>query len=112
MFVSRSYLYYTFKTTSARKILTKLKKCLQPTDQLHKLSLSAKYQKLKKVPKDGLPPAFVTDMNELTDKRLSRSVRAEETFNPADLSKGGVITLPPGMGMISTISIHAPGTCR
>jgi len=57
--------------------------------------------KMKKVPKDGLPPAFVTDLNDLADKRLSRAVRMEETFNPADLSKGGVITLPPGMDMIS-----------
>jgi len=57
--------------------------------------------KTKKVPKDGLPPAFVTDLNDLADKRLSRAVRTEETFNPADLSKGGVITLPPGMDMIS-----------
>jgi len=57
--------------------------------------------KTKKVPKDGLPPAFVTDLNDLTDKRLSRAVRMEETFNPADLSKGGVVTLPPGMDMIS-----------
>jgi Flp pilus assembly protein CpaB len=57
--------------------------------------------KMKKVPKDGLPPAFVTDVNELAGKRLSRAVRAEETFNPADLSTGGVITLPPGMHMVS-----------
>jgi Flp pilus assembly protein CpaB len=57
--------------------------------------------KVKKVPKDGLPPAFVTDMNDLVDKRLSRAVRMEETFNPNDLSKGGVITLPPGMDLYS-----------
>jgi pilus assembly protein CpaB len=57
--------------------------------------------KQKRVPKDGLPPAYVIDPNELVDKRLSRSVRAEETFNPADLTKGGVITLPPGMDMVS-----------
>jgi len=57
--------------------------------------------KMKKLPKDGLPPAFVTDMNDLADKRLSRAVRMEETFNPADLTKGGVITLPPGMDMVS-----------
>jgi Flp pilus assembly protein CpaB len=57
--------------------------------------------KMKKVPKDGLPPAFVTDVNDLVEKRLSRSVRAEETFNPGDLSKGGVVTLPPGYDMVS-----------
>jgi hypothetical protein len=49
--VSRSCLYYTFETSSAREMLTELKKRLQPTDQLRELSLSAKYQKLKKAPK-------------------------------------------------------------
>lgn len=57
--------------------------------------------KTKKVPKDGLPPAFVTDVNDLAGKRLSRAVRMEETFNPADLVTGGYITLPTGMDMIS-----------
>jgi len=60
-----------------------------------------KLVKTKKVPKDGLPPAYVTTKDELIDKRLSRGVRAEETFNPQDLSKGGVITLPEGMDMVS-----------
>jgi hypothetical protein len=49
--VSRSCLHYTFETSSAREMLTELKKQLQSTDQLRELSLSAKYQKLKKAPK-------------------------------------------------------------
>jgi hypothetical protein len=49
--VSRSCLHYTFETSNAREMLTELKKRLQPTDQLRELSLSAKYQKLKKTPK-------------------------------------------------------------
>ena len=57
--------------------------------------------KIKKVSKDGLPPTVVTNMDDLLEKRLSRPVRAEETFNPADLSKGGAITLPDGYDMVS-----------
>ena len=49
--VSRSCLHYTFEASSARGMLIDLKKRLQPTDQLRELSLSAKYQKLKKAPK-------------------------------------------------------------
>jgi Flp pilus assembly protein CpaB len=60
-----------------------------------------KMVKIKKMPKDGLPPAYVTDLEQLVDKRLSRPVRAEETFNPQDLLKGGAITLPPGYNMVS-----------
>ena len=50
--MSRSCLHYTFEATSAREMLIELKKRLQPTDQLRELSLSAKYQKLKKTPKN------------------------------------------------------------
>jgi Flp pilus assembly protein CpaB len=57
--------------------------------------------RMKKVPKDGLPPSFVTNPEDLVDKRLARPVRAEETFNPQDLTKGGVITLPEGYDMVS-----------
>jgi len=57
--------------------------------------------KRKKMPKDGLPPAYVQDESELMDKRLARGIRAEETFNPKDLTKGGVVTLPPGMNMVA-----------
>jgi Flp pilus assembly protein CpaB len=57
--------------------------------------------KRKKVPKDGLPPAYVQEESELLDKRLARGIRMEETFNPKDLTKGGVITLPPGMNMVA-----------
>lgn len=61
----------------------------------------------KKMPKDGLPPAFVVDEAELLDKRLARPIRAAETFNPADLSKGGVVTIPAGMHM-HTLQLGAP----
>ncbi len=60
-----------------------------------------KYVKTKRMPKDGLPPQFVTEKETLVDKRLSRPMHVEETFNPQDLLKGGAITLPPGYGMVS-----------
>jgi pilus assembly protein CpaB len=56
---------------------------------------------MKGLPKDSLPPAYVQLEEELLEKRLARGVRKGETFNPADLSKGGVVTLPPGMSMVS-----------
>jgi len=57
--------------------------------------------KIKKLPKDGLPPAFIVDKELLVDKRLARPLRAEETFNPQDLLKGGAITLPKDHNMVS-----------
>jgi pilus assembly protein CpaB len=60
-----------------------------------------KMVKMRKIPKDALPPAFVQSEEEMIDKRLARGVRMDEWFNPADMSKGGTITLPKGMDMIS-----------
>ncbi len=60
-----------------------------------------KMLEIRKMPKDGLPPNYVASMEELYDKRLSRPVRAKETFNPQDLLKGGAIMLPPGHNMVS-----------
>jgi len=57
--------------------------------------------KTKKMPKDSLPPAYVSNPEDLVDKKLSRPIRTEETFNPQDLSKGGVVTLPDGYDMVS-----------
>jgi pilus assembly protein CpaB len=55
----------------------------------------------KKMAKDALPAAFVITEDELLDRRLTRSVLKDETFNPGVLTKGSVITLPEGMDMIS-----------
>jgi Flp pilus assembly protein CpaB len=55
--------------------------------------------KMKKVPKDGLPPVYVTNPDDLADKRLSRPIHAEETFNPGDLNKG--IALPEGHDLVA-----------
>jgi Flp pilus assembly protein CpaB len=55
----------------------------------------------KKIAKDALPTAFVMTEEEFDGRRLTRAVRKDETFNPNDLTKGGVITLPEGMDMVS-----------
>lgn len=55
----------------------------------------------KKISKDALPAAFVLNEDELLDRRLTRPVLKDETFNPGILTKGGVITLPEGMDMVS-----------
>jgi Flp pilus assembly protein CpaB len=56
--------------------------------------------KLKKLPKDALPLAYIANAEELLDKRLTRPVRAEETFNPDDLSKD-TVPLPDGYERVS-----------
>ena len=48
------------------------------------------------MPKDGLPPAFVVNEEELVDKRLGQAGPEGETFNPGDLSKGGSSRFPTG----------------
>jgi pilus assembly protein CpaB len=61
----------------------------------------AKLVNKKKIPKDALPPQFVSDEAELFDKRLTRAVLKDEVFNPGSLTKGGVVTLPEGYDMVS-----------
>jgi Flp pilus assembly protein CpaB len=62
----------------------------------------AKLVNKKPVPKDSLPPDFVTNEVDLIDKRLTRSMAKDEVFNPkAGLTKGGVVQLPDGKDMAS-----------
>jgi pilus assembly protein CpaB len=56
----------------------------------------------KAVPKDALPPGFVAAAKELADKRAARTVRAGEPFSAADLTRGGVVTIPAGYSMFTT----------
>lgn len=60
-----------------------------------------KLLKRKKVSKDAIPPGIVETEEEFVEKRLSRAVRAEETINKADLTKGGVVTIPHGMHLVT-----------
>lgn len=53
-----------------------------------------------KRPKEGLPPVLVNNPDDLLGKKLSRPIHAGETFNPADLSVGGVV-IPEGYDMVT-----------
>jgi pilus assembly protein CpaB len=53
-----------------------------------------------KRPKEGLPPVLVNNPDDLIGKKLSRPIHAGETFNPADLSVGGVV-IPDGYDMVT-----------
>jgi len=55
----------------------------------------------KKIAKDALPTAYILNEEDFMDRRLTRAVHKEETFNPNDLTKGGVLTPPEGMDMVS-----------
>jgi len=60
-----------------------------------------KMVKTKQLPKDAVPPEYVQTHEDLLEKRLSRPIRADESFNPKDLNKGSIVTLPPGMDMMT-----------
>jgi Flp pilus assembly protein CpaB len=60
----------------------------------------AKQVAYKKLPKEGLPPVLVNNPDDLIGKKLSRPKLAGETFNPADLSVGGVV-IPDGYDMVA-----------
>ena len=55
----------------------------------------------KKFPKDGLPAAYSATEDELADKRLTRMLRANEPFNPADLTNNVSLQPPAGMNMMT-----------
>jgi Flp pilus assembly protein CpaB len=60
----------------------------------------AKQVAYKKLPKESLPPVLVNNQDDLIGKKLSRPLHTGETFNPADLSVGGVV-IPDGYDMVS-----------
>jgi Flp pilus assembly protein CpaB len=63
--------------------------------------------KIRRWPKDGLPPAFVTNREDLVGKWLTRPVGAGEALDPRELSK--IITLPDGYDMVS-LQVNIPLT--
>jgi len=60
-----------------------------------------KVLKRKSVAKDAVPPGVIEAEEELLEKRLVRSIRADEMINKADLTKGTYVAIPPGMSMVS-----------
>ena len=59
-----------------------------------------KLTKKRAVGRDAVPAKAIENLEELTDKRLSRTIRADEPFTPADLLKG-MIQIPPGKSMVT-----------
>jgi len=57
--------------------------------------------KRKSVAKDAVPPNVIEAEEELLEKRLTRTIHAEEFIAKSDLTKGGVVSIPAGMSMVS-----------
>lgn len=57
--------------------------------------------KRKRMPKSMVPTEIVETEQELLDKRLTRGIRAEETINKGDLTKGGVVVIPSGKNLVT-----------
>jgi pilus assembly protein CpaB len=55
----------------------------------------------KKISKDALPTEFASSEEQLADKRLVRTIRAGETFNPQDLTTNAPINPPPGFNVMT-----------
>ncbi len=61
----------------------------------------AKVLKRKSVNKDSVPPNIIEVEDELLEKRLTRTIRTDETIGKADLTKGTFVTIPSGLSMVS-----------
>jgi len=57
--------------------------------------------KRKSVSRDSLPPTAVETEEELLEKRLTRTVHADEMINKGDVTNRGVVSIPPGMSMVA-----------
>jgi Flp pilus assembly protein CpaB len=55
----------------------------------------------KTVPKDSLPPQFITDEADLVGQRLKRPVLKDQTFSPDVLSKGNLLIHPGGPDIVT-----------
>ena len=68
--------------------------------QLNKEDLKTAIKR-KTMSRDSVPPTIIESEEELLQKRLTRTVRAEEMINKGDVTKGGVVSIPPGMSMVT-----------
>jgi Flp pilus assembly protein CpaB len=60
------------------------------------------YVVMKKFARDRLPPGdYATSIDELLDKRVTRTVRTDELFAKADLSTKPLVVIPPGYSMMT-----------
>ena len=61
----------------------------------------ADFVEVKDFPAASAPAAFVANLDDLTDKRVIRTMRKGDSFNPKDVSKSVAIAPPEGFGMMS-----------
>ncbi len=59
------------------------------------------YVVVKEFPAGTAPQVFVGNIDELADKRVIRTIRKGDSFNPKDVSKSAAIAPPDGYGMMS-----------
>lgn len=59
------------------------------------------YVEVRDVPAASAPQVFVGNIDELADKRVVRTMRKGDSFNPKDVSKSAAIAPPDGYGMMS-----------
>ena len=57
--------------------------------------------KRKTISKDSLPTTIIENEEELLEKRLTRTVRLDEMINKSDVTKGSLVSIPPGMSMVT-----------
>jgi pilus assembly protein CpaB len=57
--------------------------------------------KRKSISRDSVPPTAVETEEELLEKRLTRTVHADEMINKGDVTNRGVVSIPPGMSMVA-----------
>jgi Flp pilus assembly protein CpaB len=60
-----------------------------------------KFVKIVEVPRDLAPVAFVEDVSTLKDKRVTRTMRANDTFNPADITTNEALNPPEGYSVMT-----------
>jgi Flp pilus assembly protein CpaB len=59
------------------------------------------YVEVRDVPAASAPQVFVGNIDDLADKRVVRTMRKGDSFNPKDVSKSAAIAPPDGYGMMS-----------
>ncbi len=60
-----------------------------------------KYVVLKAIPKEAVPQVYVEQQDFLKDKRVTRTIRAGEPFNPNDVTTNGFLNPPEGHSVMS-----------
>ena len=59
------------------------------------------YVEVKEFTKDTVPAQYIATKEELADKRVTRTLRKGESFNPLDVTKYASMNPPPGKDMVA-----------